>query len=358
MPDTTPNNVERDEAFRESMRLRDDGPAKAWVALDDKAQELDQQVGRDEREREGRATSVGDLERVLNDARNERDDFRAENPQPGRLSSERKAWDEQYQGLDNNVSGLQKDFAGALRDSSPEELDAIGKQIDERRAALAQTIAERQGIAKLPSEEAQEAEQASRAGLDNMAARTAQQGQGQEEGEGEARGQGGSFRMRPNYGAYATTVEEENNRKQLEHDQRTVALERGRPGTDPEMQAFERERNERQAQPSQQGGEASPYAEVSALPKRGQDDEKRHEQAVDQGQLDSLDASLETPLAARRTQRQEATQFQGTSTVAERQAKAEQVQSAPAAEKEQGQSQEGQSQARKRDYGQDSGMGM
>jgi hypothetical protein len=311
MPDTTPNNVERDEAFRETMRQREDGPAKAWVALDDKALELDQQVGQGVREREGRVSSVGDLQRALNDARSERDDFRAENAQPGRFSSDRQAWDEQYQGLDNNVSGLQKEFAGALRDSSPEELDAIGKQIDERRTALAQTIAERQGIARLPREEGQEDlhDQVLRTGQDNMAARRAQQDQGQEQGEGEARGQGGSFRMRPNFGAYATTVEEENDRKRLEHDQRTVALDKGRPGTDAEMQAFEREGTERQNDDRQQqvahAGNSAP-AETLAV---DAPTAKRGVQASSEGLQADLSvhasAAITPPLAELRAARDE-----------------------------------------------------
>ncbi|MFY2764348.1 hypothetical protein [Arenimonas sp. MALMAid1274] len=339
-----PNDQERltmeDDAFRRSMRERQDPQAKAWVALDGKAEALEDQVGRGTREVDRRASSVFEIERDMTDARTARDDFRAENERPGLLSGERKQWDERYQGLEGNVAGLQKDFTEAVSKASPEELDALQAQIGQRRDELVKTIEVRQGIARLPSEQGQGEDLHAQVaeGMDTpLLERRGQRGGSQQEderGQGEGAASGGSYRQRPNFGAYATTVDEATERKQLEEDQRTLHQQLGQPATDAQVQRFERERTERQEQERQQANQAGNGA--SATPSADAPTAKRGVEAAGQAVQEDLSvqaaAAIAPPLSELRAAR------------TEKQAQADQGQA--------------QGTQHKRDWGQESGQGM
>ena len=340
-----PNNQERlameDDAFRRSMRQRQDPQAKAWVALDGKAEGLEDQMGRGTREVDRRVSSVFEIEREMADARTARDDFLSENERPGFLSGEQKRWDERYQGLESNVDGLQKDFTDAVSKSTPEELGALQAQIGQRRDELVKTIEERQGIARLPSEHGQGEDlhaQAAQAMETSLLERRGQRSGSQQEderGQGEGATAGGSYRQRPNFGAYATTVDEATERKQLEEDQRTLHLELGRPATDAQVQRFERERAERQEQERQQASQAGTSAST-AMPAAEATTAKRGVEAAGQAAQEDLSvqaaAAIASPLSELRAARNE------------KQAQAELGQA--------------QGTQHKRDWGQESGQGM
>lgn len=381
MADNDPTMTERDEQFRREMRERQDPQAQAWVAKDNAALELQDQVDRGTREVDRRQGAAVELHRALEDARQEREDFRADNPRPGMFSGERKGWDAEYGRLDQHASEVQQEWQEALRKSSPEELKAMGDRIKEDREQLAKTIAERQGIALMPSEEAGQEDlhaQVSSAGMANMAARRQQQDQGQEEGEGqgEGRGQGGGMRLRPRYGAYATTLEEDRQNKQLEEDQRELGYRLGRRATDDELQAYERERQEHQQQeqgqvqrpPEQEdlhaqvAGVATPESILARRAQRqGQTQEQdaphQAQEPTQQSQRPQEQDDLHTQvsnagmanMAARREQ-----QVRGTSTFAER----EQAAQATAKQEATSQSAAAPTQERKREDSQGQGMGM
>lgn len=361
MADTDPSMTERDEAFRESMRRRQDPQAQAWVAKDNAALDLQDQVGRDASEVERRGSAVDDAYRAMHDAREERDNYRADHPRPGPMSGERKAWDQEYGQLDQHASELQQDWQQALQAAPPEELQAMRDRIEQDRQQLQQTIAERQGIALLPSEAAAQEDlhaQVSSAGMANMAARREQreQGQGEGEGRGEGRGQGGGMRLRPNYGAYATSAEEHEQNKQLEEDQRTLAHRYGRTATDVEVQAHERERAERQQQaqtPGQEpGADEQRPAQGQAEPSTAAAQQEQPPQL--QEDLHTQVAGMATPESILERRAKRAEQVRGTSTFAER----EQAAQAAAAQAAPAQSAAAPAQERKREDGQSSGMGM
>jgi hypothetical protein len=277
----------------------------------------------------------------MTDARTARDDFRSETERPGLLSGERKQWDERYQGLESNVAGLQKDFTEAVSKASPEELDALQVQIGHRRDELVKTIEERQGIARLPSEQGQGEDlhaQAAQAMDTSLLERRGQRGGSQQEderGRGEGAASGGSYRQRPNFGAYVTTVDEANERKQLEEDQRTLHLELGQPATDAQVQRFERERTERQEQERQQANQAGNSASAATPGPEATTAKRGVEAAVQAGQEDlsvQAAAAIAPPLSELRAARNE----------------------------KQAQSEQGQAQGtqHKRDWGQESGQGM
>lgn len=301
----------KDYDFRQNMQARkeQDPAALRWVELDAQASTLEEKVQRDERRLERRPNDVLAREQELNDARQDRQQWREENPRPGMFSGKQKEWDQQYQELDAQVSEARKGFTAALAKASPEELNAIKQKIEERREALVNTIAERQGVAMLPSEEAakvQEKAQQQNSGaelVDRIADRRAEQAARNDDSQDD--GTRAGRRLQPNFAAYAETTEQREASRQLEEDQNTMHLRLGRRATNEEMLAFEQEKRHKQDQESsQQGNQASSQDVAAQQPSRGGQLANRLEaRREEQG-------SKETSTYAERMQRQEQAQQQ------------------------------------------------
>lgn len=263
--------AKQDETFRQTMRDKQsqDPQAEKWVNLDNQAADLQQDVQGAKQEKAQRPQRGEDAYKALADARGERDDFQKANPDADNYAGGKEKWNQEIGSLDKTVSDRQADFGVALKNSTPDQLQNLQDQIDQKREALTKTIEERQGIAKLPSESGQNQEdqqsqerganEIQEVGVGNYGAqgsmadrlnnRRAQQGQTQDDSGAVGR------RLRPNFSAYATSLDEHNADKQLEQDQATLRRELGRPATNEEMQKFESDRAASQKPADQAQGE-------------------------------------------------------------------------------------------------------
>lgn len=137
---------QQDAAFRQQMRDSDDPQARRWRQFDNSARAQEDQLG----ELDG----VAKLYAGLTQARGERDSFREDNE---RTDINAAQWDEQYQALDQNAVDHQQKFQEGLKGANLDDIEALQADIQRRQDELEQTIAARQGIALLPSEEAAQA---------------------------------------------------------------------------------------------------------------------------------------------------------------------------------------------------------
>lgn len=303
-----------DEAFRARMRQSQEPEHQKWVSLDDSAGKLTGEIEEQTNRHRELKTPMVEAYDALSQARTDRDQWRQDNE---RNSANAEQWDQDYQKLDQAAVDRQRDFQGVMKNASLEDLDAMKQDIDRRRDELADTIAQRQGIALLPSERAaqeagmgqaqgaavqedhraeeqrqeddtkrqqgmaedderkrrQEEEDRQELGqanepqqqantdelqvaLPNLDEWRARQGQEQGEEVREQADQGmGQGPGGFHWRAYATSAEEAQANHQLEQDQTELAYRLGRTATTEEIDAYQAQRNQAQAGESEEAGE-------------------------------------------------------------------------------------------------------
>lgn len=378
-----------DDAFRSQMRESSEPEAKAWAELDNRAKEQADELN----------TPLDNAYTDLVGAREERDQWREANE---RTEDNAAQWDEDYQKLDQAVADRQEEWMGVIQNASGEELESMEQDIDRRHAELSDTIAERQGIALLPSEREQLGQQAEdgtthdqgqamddrlEAGHDqefemgnedhlqdiddqvqdsvedeSLSKKLKERREAQEEAAQDQDSQQHLGVNHVSYAGYATSLEDAAADRQLEEDQKEVAYQKhGELGTSDEVADYEEQRKA-QEQGTQDGQEAEDEAEADMG--RGRELEgpslaelraARNKSSQEEGDEQEEGQSQLSQLRAARNQGQEDTQ-QPNSTYADRQAKAEQAQEA-AAQAEAGEGQE-LTMAQKRAMRQSSSMGQ
>jgi hypothetical protein len=150
--------AEADQKFREDMeaKAKMDPDAQRWVDADRRAQTHEQSIESLQRDADGRGQGVNDAEAALTQARTERDDWLAENERPMAFNiAGRRAWDAEKGAHDNAVKVGREALKEAAERAEPEAIEQAQERIREQQAELGKSMAERQDIAKLPSEKAQ-----------------------------------------------------------------------------------------------------------------------------------------------------------------------------------------------------------
>lgn len=245
-PNDNPSSNDPDETFRAQMRTSQEPEALAWTELDDTAQKQSQDLEERDQQHRQLKTPMVEAYDALSQARRERDQWRQDNE---RTSTNAEQWDQDYQKLDQTAADRQQDFQGVMKNASLEEVDAMRQDIDRRRDELATTIAERQGIALLPSERVAQAN-------------SQQQGDESGQGQGAEQDDQASEQRRQEEGAQRERMQSEDDdraRRQQEEDR----LEQGQAD-----------------QPQQQDNADELTVEIPAL------EEWRARQSVDEQQED------------------------------------------------------------------------
>jgi hypothetical protein len=252
--------IEMDADFRASMHRKasTDPKAKEWVEQDNQALTAEADAGRMAHDRDSRGMNLMEAEKALQSSRDARDDFRSDNARPGVFHPKhQRAWNEAYEGHNQNVRSMNAGFLDAARKSTPQEIEQLQKKIEERQAEQAQAIEQRQDIAKLPSEQHQtHVKQSLKERIDTVqqdytpsqeggfAARLNSRRESElAEGAAQEGASQGSARRRVDYAAYAASgAEDAAYAKQLEKDQQEVQFKLGRRGTNEEMLAHQEQR--------------------------------------------------------------------------------------------------------------------
>lgn len=270
----------------------------------------------DESNSKSRQMSPTDLEEQLAQARGERDEWRQGNPRPTSGAGQND-WDNQYHQLNGKVVLAADRFDKSLQNASPEELTAVSNKIDQRMEALNETM-EKQRPGQAASQKDQDNQQGQQAddqaelrvqamSAPNLEDRlSARRNQGQEE-EGAAVGR----RLQPNFGAYATTVEEEDNFKQQEENRLAAQRELGRAPTHDEVLKYESNLAEQALQEAPRQQAPAQASQASA----DQDEARTQDQGATQAASSEQDLHTQTAqitsspmadrLAARRQQQTE-----------------------------------------------------
>lgn len=150
--------AEADQKFREDMEAKAklDPDAQRWVDADRRAQTQEQSIESLQRDADGRGLAFNDAEKALTQARTNRDDWLAENERPMAFNiAGRRAWDAEKGAHDNAVKEGREALKEAAERAEPEAIEQAQERIREQQAELGKSMAERQDIAKLPSEKAQ-----------------------------------------------------------------------------------------------------------------------------------------------------------------------------------------------------------
>lgn len=235
---TTQTPQEQDEAFRRQMQdraSRQDPEAQRWVALDDQALDLGQEVDRGKRASAQVKDRAMDAMVSYERAVEERDDWLKDNPRPGMLNIKgRRDWDQARESHDTHVSAVEKQMLATARDASPEAIEAMQVQLGEQRAQLEKVLEERFQIAPMPSERSR-AEQRGlvqqEVGPTHEAWQSAEQSSGKEGRQGEGNAQGGRR-------SWAESVDDRREIAQLEHAQKELEYQLGHRPTEKEIDAF------------------------------------------------------------------------------------------------------------------------
>lgn len=241
-----------DYEFRRSMEAKagdDDYAAKRWLELDKQGTQIGHAIKQDERDLEDRPDRMTQAEREYQEARDERDDFLADNERPAFYKPrEIKEYDKQKSAVEQSVEDARATHMKACEDMDPEQIQEIQDRLAVRQQEWADTMKERQGIAMLPSEqEAERNDQSQAAGQEASEA----QGNGNQEEDGQS-DQGGiqlsanAGRSRSTYAGYATTQDEHDELKQLEQDQLALQHQLGRRATHDEVVAFQEDRTKQE----------------------------------------------------------------------------------------------------------------
>lgn len=222
----------QDAAFREQMAGSDDPQDKRWRQYDNAARAQERQIGE--------LSGVAKLYDGLTQARAERDSFREDNE---RTPANAQGWDEKYQGLDQAVVDHQKEFQDGLKAASLDDIQSLQGDIARRQEELELTIAARQGIAMLPSEQAAQQAQGQQQGrTEEVAVSMPNQEQWRAmRKEEQAHEDGASSRTQ--WSAYATSAEEAEANRRLEEDQNHLTRQLGHRPTSQEVEAYQAERD-------------------------------------------------------------------------------------------------------------------
>lgn len=235
----------KDEKFREEMRQRTDPNATQWQALDQSVQKQEKRVSEYSHEIDKRKNLGPDLletERQLSDAQDARDAHLAMG-RPGIFSrKEREAYDTELTNLAGDVSTFQKHLVELARKSDPERIEQLQVRMQEKQQALQESLEQRQGIAKLPSEE----QGASQKAEDKQRAPFLMQDQIEK----------AMNAWSPDVRLEAREKQEDLNwTRQLEQDQQAVRQQVGRNPTDEEMHAYQAERKQQQTKQGQRSAQ-------------------------------------------------------------------------------------------------------
>lgn len=256
-----------DEMFRNQMRQSDDPQAKQWVQLDSQAQQGERALSKDQTDKDRRLNSGSQLqeaEQQLDVARNTRDEHMAQGRPVFYDRDGRAEYDARLKSMNGEIATTQKSFTETVKQSSTEEITKLQERIEQRQQGLDSTVADRQGIAKLPSEHAQAEQQGQGLSMHERIAQSRQawtpaddaQSQGQQgNGQGQVQGQSAQQpdgteagqRVRPNYAAMNETNEDRAFAKQLEADQAAAHQHYGHLPNDKEMKEFIGQREQQEA---------------------------------------------------------------------------------------------------------------
>lgn len=235
----------KDEKFREEMRQRTDPDATRWQSWDESVKKQEKRVSEYSHEIDKRLNLGPDLletERQLTEAQDARDAHLGQG-RPGIFArKEREAYDAQLAELNGDVSSYQKHLVELARKSDPERIEQLQVRMQEKQQALQESLEQRQGIAKLPSEE----QGASQKAEDKQRAPFSMQDQIDK----------AMNAWSPNVQLEGREKQEDLNwARQLEQDQLAVRQRVGRNPTDEEMHAYQAEREQQQTKQGQRSAQ-------------------------------------------------------------------------------------------------------
>ncbi|KGM54803.1 hypothetical protein N799_08605 [Lysobacter arseniciresistens ZS79] len=256
----------RDQEFREKMKQSDDPKDQEWVKLDEEAQKKEAQIGEYETtidKRKNMGSDIYEMEQQLTEAQDSRDAHIASGRPSIFQKEDRQAWDMAKAKYEGEVGSYQKSLLEMARKSSPERIGELQGRMEAKQGELEELVAERQGIAKLPSESNSltmtdriEQSRESWSPSYDEAKRQSGNGQGlvQEARSHQSDGTEAGTRLQPNYAKAAETQEDRDFVKQLEADQLAAHQQLGHVPSDAEMQTFIAQRQAQEATAAKQGG--------------------------------------------------------------------------------------------------------
>lgn len=252
-----------DQMFRERMQASDQPEAKRWVELDQQAQKGEKELNADQsalQQRKDQGLSLHEVEQNLNQARNGRDALMSQGRPSVFQREEREAYDQKLGKWNEEIASNQKAFGEMVKQSSPEEIQKLQTVMEQRQQEVGKLVDERQGIAKLPSEQLSMREQIQQsreawAPEFDREGRFQGNGQGlsqtQEQSDRQSDGTAMGRKIEPRWDKAFVTPDDMKQAQQIQDDQTAFKQQNGRAGTDQEMQAFAKEREAREAQQGQ-----------------------------------------------------------------------------------------------------------
>jgi len=153
---------EKDQKFREQVARKDNPTAKRWSALDRKAEGQQQQVERMQSDLEKRQdpTRISHLEGWVHDLSQQRHEMEVLGRPNAFMRKQRAEYDQKFEGLETALKNTRQEIRDWAKQSDPAEVAKHQQQMELKQKELNETVRARQDVARLPSEHAQQKEEA------------------------------------------------------------------------------------------------------------------------------------------------------------------------------------------------------